>query len=122
VILAAVMLAGAAGAVARYILDFAISSRRSGSLFPWGTFVINVTGSLALGILTGLALHHGLSPLGRTIVGTGFLGGYTTFSTFTYETLRLIEDGARGPALGNALGSVTAGMAAASLGLMLGGL
>ena len=67
--------------------------------FPWGTFVVNVSGCLILGLLTGLGLYHGLGPTCGTIVGTGGLGAYTTFSTFTFETVRLAEEGAAGNAL-----------------------
>ena len=86
-------LAAAFGAVSRYLLDQAVTRRRA-SPFPAGTWIINITGSFVLGLLTGLAAHHGLSPHVVTVVGTGVCGGYTTFSTFSYETLRLTEDGA----------------------------
>jgi CrcB protein len=88
-----VAVGGGLGAVARYLLDRLITARQS-SPFPLGTLVINVTGSIALGVLLGVAIRQQL-PSGLLVgVGTGFLGGYTTFSTFTFETLRLLEDGA----------------------------
>jgi CrcB protein len=87
-----VAVGGALGAAARYLLDRAIATRQT-SPFPLGTLVINVSGSIALGLLLGLAVAHQLPSSLVTLVGTGFLGAYTTFSTFTYETLRLLEDG-----------------------------
>ncbi|MCW3045049.1 MAG: CrcB protein [Actinobacteria bacterium] len=110
------VVAGAVGAPARYLLDDAISSRTQG-VFPWGTLAINVSGSFLLGLLTGLALFHGLPATPRLILGTGFCGAYTTFSTFTYETVRLAEEGAVNEALRNALASLVLGAAAAAAGL-----
>jgi CrcB protein len=88
-----VAVGGALGAAARYLLDRAIATRQT-SPFPLGTLVINVSGSIALGLLLSLAVAHQLPSSLVTLVGTGFLGAYTTFSTFTYKTLRLLEDGA----------------------------
>ena len=88
-----VAVGGTLGAAARYLLDRAIATRQTGP-FPLGTLVINVSGSIALGLLLGLAVAHQLPSSVVTLVGTGFLGAYTTFSTFTFETLRLLEDGA----------------------------
>jgi CrcB protein len=106
------------GAVSRYLLDQAVTRNRA-SAFPAGTWIINITGSFVLGLLTGLAAHHGLSPHVVTVVGTGVCGGYTTFSTFSYETLRLTEDGTGLVAVGNVVGSLAAGLGAAALGLGL---
>jgi fluoride exporter len=111
-------LGAAFGAVARYVLDQAVTRRR-GSTFPAGTWLINITGSFILGLLTGLAAHHGLSDQVVTVIGTGVCGGYTTFSTFSFETVRLSEDGAGLVAVGNVVGSIAAGLAAAALGLGL---
>lgn len=92
-ILLAVAGGGAAGSLARYIIGAAIQGR-AGSGFPVGTLVVNVTGSLLLGFLMRLLLDSAVaSPTIRLMLTTGFCGGYTTFSTFTYETARLIEDG-----------------------------
>jgi CrcB protein len=113
---AAFVVAGAGGAVARFVLDRAVADRARG-VFPWGTLVINVTGSLLLGLITGLALHHGLSRSARIVLGTGFCGAYTTFSTFTFETVRLVEEGAGAEAVRNAAGTLAAGAVAAALGL-----
>jgi fluoride exporter len=114
----ALLLGGAIGAPARYVIDELVKERYPG-VFPWGTFLINVTGSLILGVITGLALYHGLGNVPRTAIGVGFCGAFTTFSTFSYETVRLVETDAIGPAFANALGSVVAGLAAAALGLAL---
>ncbi len=83
-------LAGAIGAVTRYLVDGRIQEGTS-SDHPTGTLVINVTGSLLLGFLTGLALYHAFPGTPRTVLGTGFCGGYTTFSTFAFETVQLAE-------------------------------
>lgn len=117
-LIALLLLGGAVGAPARFLLDGFVQDRVAG-VFPWGTFVINVSGSLLLGIVTGLALYHGLSDLPRTAIATGLCGAYTTFSTFSYETVRLIEEGSVGQAAGNAFGSVAAGLAAAAVGLAI---
>jgi fluoride exporter len=79
---------GAAGAYARFSVTAAVTARRPGA-FPWGTFVVNLTGGFALGVLTGA----GVTGDALLVVGTGFLGGYTTFSTWMVEAQRLGEDG-----------------------------
>jgi CrcB protein len=107
-----------AGAICRYLVDLAVQ-RRARSAMPLGTMVVNVTGSLALGFLVGLALYQGLDDTPRTLVGTGFLGAYTTFSTFSYETVRLVEDGLTRPALLNVALSLVLGLTAAATGLAL---
>lgn len=92
-ILLAVAGGGAAGSLARYVIGAAVQGR-AGSGFPVGTLVVNITGSLLLGFLMRLLLDSSLaSPTVRLMLTTGFCGGYTTFSTFAYETARLIEDG-----------------------------
>ena len=113
--------AGAFGAVSRYVLDAWVIDRTKG-LFPWGTLVINTSGSLFLGFLTGLGLYHGFGSTPRVVLGTGFCGAYTTFSTFTFETMRLAEEDAVIPAIGNALGTLAAGVAGAAAGLALASL
>ena len=117
----AVAVGSALGAPARYLLDQLISSRHE-RLFPWGTFAINVSGSFLLGLLVSAAAHGGVAPWLLAGLGTGFLGAYTTFSTYTWESLRLVEDGAVLVACLNLGGSVVAGAAAAALGLLVGGL
>src|SRR5437773_9218321 len=114
----AVAVAGALGAPARYLVERAISIRR-GRRFPWGTLVVNVTGSLALGFLTGLALYHGLANTPKAVVGTGFIGAYTTFSTYAYETVDVAERTSAPLAGAYAIVSIAAGVAAATLGLVL---
>ena len=110
--------AGAAwlGTVARYGLDRWVQ-HRTRTLLPLGTLAVNVSGALALGVVTGLGLHHGLGRSPRVVVGTGFLGAFTTFSTYAFETLRLVEDSNAGPAVVNALGSIGLGLLAAAIGL-----
>lgn len=83
--------AGMLGAPARYLVDGFVVDHTGGEL-PVGTFVVNVTGSLFLGFLTGLVLYHAFPATPRTLLGTGFCGAYTTFSTFAYELIRLAED------------------------------
>jgi fluoride exporter len=112
------VVAGAAGASLRHLVDGALTAR-TGGVFPWGTLAINVSGSLVLGLLTGLVLYHGLPETPRLVLGTGFCGAYTTFSTHTFETVRLIEEGALAGAARNAAGTLLAGLAAAALGLAL---
>lgn len=114
----AVALASAVGAPARYLVDRYVAARYRG-VFPWGTFVINVSGAFVLGLLVGLGAHHGLSRHMVTILGTGFCGAYTTFSTYSVETVRLAEEGAYGKAVLNAVVSVGAGLLAAAAGLGL---
>jgi len=116
-----VALAGALGALARYAVHHAVQSRTT-SRFPFGTAVVNISGALALGFLTGLFLYHGLAPDARVIVATGFLGAYTTFSSFSYETLGLRRADAPVAALMNAFGSIAVGLLAAAAGLGLAGL
>jgi CrcB protein len=114
----AFLVAAAIGAPARYVVDGFVQDR-AGGVFPWGTFVVNVTGCLVLGLLAGFGLYHELDPTVRTVIGAGGLGAYTTFSTFTYETVRLAEEGAVDEAVRNAIGSFLAGLAAASAGLAI---
>ena len=112
-----VVLGGAAGAVTRFAVDGAWRARRPGR-FPWPTVAINVTGSFLLGVLTGLAVLRGGSPLVlQTVLGTGFCGGYTTFSTASFESVRLLQQGHTRAALGNTIGSLVVTVAAAAGGL-----
>jgi fluoride exporter len=111
---------GAAGAVSRYALDGWISDLTHGQ-FPWGTFVINVLGAFALGLLVALTTERLLPhPHWRVAIGIGFLGSFTTFSTYAYESVKLAEDGAAGLALLNSVGMVALGMVAAFCGLAVG--
>ncbi|WP_432144644.1 fluoride efflux transporter CrcB [Streptomyces sp. bgisy084] len=111
------VVAGAAvGAPLRYLTDRYVQSRHD-TVFPWGTFTVNVVGSLILGLLTGAVAVGAASSHAQLLLGTGLCGGLTTYSTFSYETLRLAADGARGYAAANALASVAAGLAAAFAGV-----
>lgn len=114
----AVGVAASLGAACRYLLDQVVQHQHD-QTFPWGTFVINVTGSLALGVTIGWAAHHGLPPVPTTLVGVGFLGGYTTWSTYLWESIALAEAGALGQAALNVVGSLIAGFAAAAGGFGL---
>ncbi|EGX55572.1 camphor resistance protein CrcB [Streptomyces zinciresistens K42] len=115
------VIAGAVvGAPLRYLTDRAVQSRHD-SVFPWGTFVVNVSGSLILGLLTGAALAGAAGSRLQLLIGTGLCGALTTYSTFSYETLRLTGTGARLYAAVNVVGSVTAGLGAAFLGLAVAG-
>ncbi|XPP26166.1 MAG: fluoride efflux transporter FluC [Leucobacter sp.] len=91
-----------------------------GSGLPWGTIAINLSGSLLLGVLLGLAAGLWVSPEWVQILGVGFLGGYTTFSTASFETVRLLQERRRGAALFNGIGVLVAAAAAAGLGYWLG--
>jgi CrcB protein len=115
-------LGGFLGANARYWLGGWVSDRW-GTSFPWATFVINVSGSFLLGlfvVLVGRRSFVTRAPELRLLIAVGFLGAYTTFSTFEYETLSLVGEGARLRAFGNALGSLVAGLGAVWLGVALG--
>lgn len=113
-----IALAGAGGAVARYLLDTWVASRMRGR-FPWGIFVVNTSGSFALGLLVGLVTAGWVSAEVRVVVGVGFLGAFTTFSTWMYETARLLEQRMWSLAMLNAWGSLAAGILAAAFGWWL---
>ncbi|MFF0267559.1 fluoride efflux transporter CrcB [Kribbella sp. NPDC004536] len=109
-----VIAGGLLGAPLRYLADRAVQSRHD-SLFPWGTFSVNVVGSLILGFLAGAStsLPHNV----QLFVGTGFCGALTTYSTFSYETIRLFEDRARFLAVANVAASIVAGLGSVFLGV-----
>lgn len=111
--------AGGIGAACRLLVDGLIRSRTRGG-YPIGTTVINVTGSLLLGLVVGLTINHVLPDEWQLILGTGFLGGYTTFSTASFETVRLIQDRRYVAGLLNGLGMLVAAALAAAIGLWLG--
>jgi fluoride exporter len=109
--IAMVLLGGAIGAPLRYLTDLFVQSRRD-SVFPWGTFIVNVTGSLVLGVVAGLATGLTLPSWVLPLVGTGLCGALTTFSTFGYETIRLLEEGSTLAAATNSLASLGVGLGA----------
>lgn len=113
-----VALAGGLGAVARFVLD-GVSRARWAPSFPWPTVLINVTGSLLLGVMLGLTLFRGAPTELELVVGTGFCGGYTTFSTASFETVRLLQQRRYRYALLNALGTTLLAVGAGALGLVL---
>ena len=114
-----VCLGAALGAPARYLTDRAIQARHD-TLFPWGTFAVNIAGSVVLGVLVGAGTHRVVPTALAAGLGVGFCGALTTYSTFGYETVRLAEDGARLFAALNVAASLAAGFGAAALGYALG--
>ena len=115
----AVALAGGLGAAARLLVDGVVRARVPAS-FPVGIMLVNVTGSLLLGLFTGLALGGLVAPAWQLVLGAGLMGGYTTFSTASYETVRFVQDGRYLAALTNGLGMLVASVPASGLGLWLG--
>lgn len=112
-------MAGGAGAAVRFMADGFIRSRQKSS-FAWATTIINVSGSLGLGFLTGLTLEHLAFAAFSIVLGTGFLGGYTTFSTASYETVQLIKKGRYGASFVSGIGMLVLSVAAAVIGLWAG--
>jgi CrcB protein len=111
------VVAGAAvGAPLRYLVDRAVQARH-GSPFPWGTFAVNVAASLILGLVSGAVTAGAASPRVALLVGTGLCGALSTYSTFSYETLRLVEAGSRLVAAVNVVASVLATFGAAVAGV-----
>lgn len=114
-----VCLGAAVGAPGRYLADRFVQGRHD-SVMPWGTLSVNVAGSLVLGLLAGVSATHAVPDAVRLAVGTGFCGALTTYSTFSYETFRLFEDGAKLFSLANVVLSVVAGVGAALAGYAVG--
>lgn len=113
-------LGGFAGAIARYLVDTEITARADHA-FPFGTLVVNLTGSFAVGLLVALTAERGILPADiRGPVVVGFIGAYTTFSTYMLESWRLVESGATALAAVNLVGSAVLGMGAVVLGLVVG--
>ena len=117
-LIAGVMVAGALGALARFGLDTLVRRRVTGPI-PVGTLIINVSGSFVLGLLTGLGLYHGFASAPRVVLGTGFCGAYTTFSTFTYEVVVLADEARWRDAVATLTVGVVGATAAAGIGLAL---
>jgi fluoride exporter len=114
-------LAGGLGAGTRFVVDGIVRSKIRTAL-PVGTIAINVTGSFLLGLVAGAVMVHAAPVELQAIAGTGFLGGYTTFSTASFETVRLIQSRRTGLALLNGVGTAVAGIGAAAAGLALASL
>ncbi|MEU6284381.1 fluoride efflux transporter CrcB [Streptomyces sp. NPDC047028] len=113
------VIAGAmAGAPLRYLTDRTVQSKHD-TVFPWGTFTVNVIGCLTLGLITGAVAAGGASSQVQLLLGTGLCGALTTYSTLSYETLRLAEEGARFFAAANVAASIVAGLGAAFAGAAL---
>ena len=113
-------IAGAIGALARYGLEGAVS-RRSPGAFPWGTFVVNISGSFVVGVLFTVLTDRWLAPPWlRSSLMIGLIGAYTTFSTLSLESYRLLEDRAYGIAAANLFGSLAAGLLAVYAGVVVG--
>ena len=110
-----VLLGGALGAPVRYVVDLMVQSRHD-SVLPWGTFVVNAAGSLVLGATAGGVAAAAGPDWVLTLAGTGFCGALTTFSTFSFETVRLAEEGALRAAAINVAGSIVVGAAACAAG------
>lgn len=111
ILLAGAMVLGGVGSVARFTIDRAVA-RRVARSFPFGTLTVNITGAVLLGFITGLMLSHPMALL----LGTGFVGAFTTFSTWMFETERLTEERQIRPAVANIVVSVVLGIAAAAVG------
>ncbi|QGN31726.1 fluoride efflux transporter CrcB [Microlunatus sp. Gsoil 973] len=119
-IITAVLLAvaGGVGAACRFAIDGLVRGRTSRA-FPFGTMIINLSGSLLLGLLAGM-VATGLPSQAQTVAGTGFLGGYTTFSSASVETLRLMQERRWAAVISNGLGMLVLSSALALLGILLG--
>lgn len=115
-VLAFVAVGGAIGSVIRYLISTPINARSA----PWGTIAVNIIGSAILGFLIGWLVDRSLDPAIQIGLLTGVLGGFTTFSTFTAETVLLLDSGRWQTALVNIVASLTFGVAAAALGFALG--
>lgn len=111
--------AGGCGAALRFLVDGAVRARLR-TAYPWGTTVINVSGSLLLGLVTAAVGAHAIPEAWRLVAGTGLLGGYTTFSTASYETVRLLQARRYLLAAANGPGMLVVSVAAALVGLALG--
>lgn len=114
-----VVLAGALGAAARYVIDWMVSARTPRG-WPWATLTVNVVGSLIGGVVAGMVIVAGVADGARLVVGVGFAGSFTTFSTFAVDTVALAAGGDRTVALANVAATLAASLAAAAAGLAAG--
>ena len=112
-----ICLAGAAGTGTRYLVAL-WAAQRFGSSFPYGTLIVNLVGCFGIAAVMHAALTLSWSPTVRSAIAIGFIGGLTTYSSFNYETSRLLEEGAHGPAALNAIVTIVGSFAAGWLGLM----
>jgi CrcB protein len=112
-----ICLAGAAGTGARYLVAL-WAARRFGSAFPYGTLIVNLVGCFAIAAVMHTALTLSWSPTVRSAITIGFIGGLTTYSSFNYETTRLLEESALGPAALNAVATIVGAFAAGWLGML----
>jgi CrcB protein len=112
--------AGALGALARYLLGRFIAER-AGAQFPLGTLLINVSGAFTIGLLFALTEHRMITPALQVVLATGFLGGYTTFSTMSWEGVQLMLGGSRQLSLLYFGGNIVFGLLAVTVGLLVGG-
>ncbi len=113
-------LAGAVGALTRYLVGRMVAERTS-SPFPWGTLLINVSGAFLIGLIAGLTTKKALNLQAQTVLASGFLGGYTTFSTMSWEGVQLARGGSLSRSVLYLGGNVLPGLLAAALGLWIGG-
>jgi CrcB protein len=113
-----VMAGAMVGAPLRYLTDRTVQAKHD-TVFPWGTLTVNVVGSLVLGLVTGAVAAGAASSQLQLLLGTGLCGALTTYSTFSYETLRLAQEGARFFAAANVVAGVVAGLGAAFMGVAL---
>lgn len=114
-----VAIGGALGAPLRYLTDRFVQARHD-TVFPWGTFTVNAVGSFILGLIAGLAIAGATGSTVTLLVGVGFCGALTTYSTLSYETVRLVEQGARYFAIANMAVTIAAGIGAVTVGYGLG--
>jgi CrcB protein len=113
-----VIIGGMVGASLRYLTDRAVQARHD-TVFPWGTLTVNIVGCLTLGVLAGAVSYGAASHSVQLLLGTGLCGALTTYSTFSYETIRLVESGARLVAAANVVAGLSAGLVAAFTGAAL---
>jgi CrcB protein len=118
ILMIVVGIGGSVGAVSRYLIDGAVQDRTAGR-FPFGTMTVNVAGSLVLGCATALALRFSLARVPSTVIGAGFCGALTTWSTASWETVRLIGESSRWMAARYLTISLAASLAAAGLGFLV---
>jgi fluoride exporter len=112
-----ICLAGAAGTGSRYLIAL-WAAQRFGSAFPYGTLIVNLAGCFAIAAVMQASLTLSWSPTLRSVITIGFIGGLTTYSSFNYETTRLLEEGAPGVAAVNAIGTIVGAFAAGWLGVL----